>query len=116
MNTSFVFLATTNLSISSSDGACQSNNQENSSKSRQFLIEVPGSIEISPAVLFRHLAEKFSASSTEKNDDTPFNYLIRSKASQQSLSSVISIKNSNVNHSNFGQGVSDRSIFVLLIV
>ncbi|CAF3080757.1 unnamed protein product [Rotaria sp. Silwood2] len=78
-----------NNSLAAADEACQSNTQENTTKNRQFLIEVPGNIEISPAVLFRQLAEKFASLANDKNEDTSSNYLIRPKQSIASLSNII---------------------------
>ncbi|CAF1212523.1 unnamed protein product [Rotaria sordida] len=81
-------------SLAAVDEACQSSNHENTTKNRHFLIEVPGTIEISPAVLFRQLAEKFASLSNDKNEDTSSNYLIRPKQSKLSLSNIICVNDS----------------------
>lgn len=58
-------------------------------QNRQFLVEVPGNIEISPEILFRHLAEKFASMSNNKKVDTSSNYLIRPQESHRSLSNIV---------------------------
>ena len=95
------FPASSSSSTTVSDEACQSNSHETTAKARQFIIELPGDIEISPAVLFRHLAEKFSNSSNHKNNDTPSNYLIRSKQSHPTLPHIVSITDSSNHKSHF---------------
>ncbi|CAF1545047.1 unnamed protein product [Rotaria magnacalcarata] len=95
---------TSSSSTTITDEACQSNSHEPTAKARQFIIDVPGDIEISPAVLFRHLAEKFSDS---PNDVTLSNYLILSKQSHPTLSHVISITDSSSNNSHFTHSINN---------
>ena len=66
----------------------QLNDQESSTDTRQFLIEVPGNLDVSPAVLFRYLAEKFANVPIDQNEDGPADYLIRPKQTSVSLSGI----------------------------
>ncbi len=89
----YIFLATSN-SFAVVDKVYQSNNQESATKNRQFLIEVPENIDISPAVIFRYLAEKFAHMPDDRNEVTTPNYLIRPQQTTISLSNMIDFNGS----------------------
>ncbi|CAF1455081.1 unnamed protein product [Rotaria sp. Silwood1] len=107
---SMLLNCTHNNSSTTVDGACQSSNEENTIKNRQFLIEVPGNIEISPAVIFRQLAEKFANLANNTNEDTSSNYLIRPKQSKTSLSNITCVNESIPMNSCFGDSRSDSHL------
>ncbi len=73
---------------------CESNDQESTTKNQQLLVELPSNINISPAVIFRYLGEKFTNMPDDQNEDTPPNYLIRPKQITVSLSDTIDLNSS----------------------
>lgn len=68
---------------------CQSNNLESATKNGQIIVEVHGNIDISPAVIFRYLGEKFANMPDDHNEGERPNYLIRPKETTVSLSDII---------------------------
>jgi hypothetical protein len=63
--------------------------QEGARKNQQWLIEMPEDLDISPALIFRYLGEKFPNISNNQNEDVPSSYFIRPKQTTISLSSMI---------------------------
>jgi hypothetical protein len=84
-----LLFSATNGSLSIAEKLSPSNNEESSTHNRQFLIEIPGNLDISPAVIFRYLAEKFANMPNDQNEDVPANYLIRPTQATISLSNIL---------------------------
>jgi hypothetical protein len=87
------FLAASNP-LTISEKLCQSNDQESTTMNRQFLIEMPRNLDISPAVIFRYLGEKFANMPDDQNEVVPPNHLIRPKQTTISLSNMIDFNGS----------------------
>ena len=62
------------------------------SSNQHVSIIIPGSIGISPAVIFRYLADKFSNENEDQNDVEHPNYFIRPKQTTVSLSNIMDFK------------------------
>jgi hypothetical protein len=67
----------------------QSNDQEGTRKNQQWLIEMPEDLDISPALIFRYLGEKFPNISNNQNEDVPRSYFIRPEQATISLPNMI---------------------------
>jgi hypothetical protein len=114
-----LFSAISNSSMAK-ETESRSNDPESGTNNRQFLIEVPGNIDISPAVIFRYLAEKFANMSNEQNKDKTADYLIHSKQTATSLSNMIGVESSrdrtphidhSLDNSNSSSEVSSLAVY-----
>ena len=102
------FISAEHKSLTVVEKSGQSVGQESTTNNRQFLIEVPGNIDISPAVLFRYLGEKIVNISNNQNEDASANYLIRSKQTTVPLSNTAGMDDSRQMKSPFDHS-SDKS-------
>jgi hypothetical protein len=91
------------------DEVDHSNNQATTTKNRQFLIDVPGNIDISPAVIFHYLGDKFADMSNDQNGVAPPNYLIRPKQTTVSLSNMVDSNDSRLMSSPLDDSASNSN-------
>ena len=88
---------------------CQSADREDNTNKRQFLVEIPRSIEISPVTLFRHLADRLDHLSDDNSDDAFPSYLIRPKRLKSSLSDIAGLNDATQLEFSLGHILDDRS-------
>ena len=97
------------VSLSMVEKTCPVNDQGTATRNRQIIVEIPANLDISPAIVFRYLGEKFVQTSDYPNEMSLPDYLFRPKQTSISLSNIIDVHGSTKMASPLDRSASSSS-------